>query len=140
MASVSVMKRSTDRPKTLTLRQWAKAQDGKFPKRVFAKTFFRPGKYSGWSIVTERNFRVSLEDDPEINKAIEQALLTAVTSDMAAFVLLEDAENGVWELSLDTDECASWEEKDWGYTATITHPRPKKTARASKRDAGGTED
>lgn len=110
---------STDSPKTPTLRQYYKQKGGAVPKTSFVKLIFNPGKYGGYSLTTDHNFRVSILEDNPLHGYLTDHLVIHADNEDALFVRILDGGKGSFELYVSDSETASWEEKQWGFLAKI---------------------
>lgn len=137
MSSLFVSK--SDSPKTPTLRQWYKNNEGKVPAKCSIKTIFSPGKYAGYTFLTEHGFKVTLSKESQFNDVFDIRLNELMGNDTALFVAIIDGNKGEWELEASDTERASWEEFEWGFKLAITNPRSSKSARSSKSKASSSE-
>lgn len=127
---------SSDTAKTPTLRQFYKLRNGDCPKTSFVKIVFNPGKYGGYSLVTDHNFRVQVMEDNPLHGVLTDNLPLFADNNDAIFVRILDGEKGSWELFVHENETADWEEKSWGRTAKITtKTETKKKPRQTKEQS-----
>ena len=120
----------SDSPKTPTLRQWYRNNDGKIPHRSYVKTIFSPSKYSGYSFITEHGFKVVLDKESENNDLIDSIIGSVIEESHTLFVAIVDGSKGEWELERDEINVCQWSEHDWGYRGEVTSARSSKTARS----------
>lgn len=127
MSLAPIGTQKSDRPQTPTLRQYFK-QKGKCPNQSFVKTIFRPNKLPYWTLITDHDFKVVVSEDNPLHGVITDTIQQWETDNSCLVVVVDNGEKGHWSLSLDTDQNASWESKDWGFTIS-DYGKPRKRAK-----------
>lgn len=129
----------SDTAKTPTLRQWWKALNGETTKDVhIVKIVFVPNKYKTFTLVTESDFRVSVEYGSPIYDWLQKEFNCIINDERCLGVHIDDGEKGHWSLVDMEATRVDWEEHDWGIVGVIKkEPRPtgKKPPRQDNRSS-----
>lgn len=128
MAYVPIGNQETDSPKTPTLRQFSKLYPDRRPKVCTVTTIFLPGRYPNLTLVTETGFKVSILEDNPMYSVIRSSVEDWSNGLVCLVIIPSDWEKGSFDVSINTDECADWEAKSWGYRLTVKE-KPKSRAR-----------
>lgn len=122
----------SDTPKTKTLRAWLKDNPDSAVRTSQVKVIFTPGKFGGYTFITELNFKVVVERVSPLNDYLEENLANVLEQDVCLFINITNADKGSWSLvNIDTS-LSRWEVFGWGYKCVET--------KAAKTDAKKNRD
>ena len=124
MAYESLGTQTGDSPKTPTLRQYIKQHGGKCPQSSNVKIIFKPGKYGGFSIVTDHNYRVQVLEDNPLHGYLLENIDSLQQEEATLVVRVSDTERVQWELTRSTDDNSSWNEFSWVYKLALMPRKP----------------
>ncbi|MGL5936591.1 MAG: hypothetical protein ACRCZI_13335, partial [Cetobacterium sp.] len=85
-----------DSNKAVTLRKWL-TTNAVFPEICLVKVVFRPSTWSSFSMVTEQNFRVSVKQDSNLEKALLQDLESWVDTGRVLGIKITDVDRSAWD-------------------------------------------
>lgn len=134
----SIGSAKSDTAKTPTLRQWWKSLDGEKTKEVHTvKIVFVPNKYKTYTLVTDTDFRVSVQYGNPIYEWLEQNFNDVINNEVCLGVHIDDGEKGHWSLVDMEATRVDWEEHAWGIIGTIKQ-QPRPTGKKAPRPSGSS--
>lgn len=124
---------STDSQRTLTLRQWSKANpDLAALAGSLVKMVFKPSKFGSFGFITEHEFKVVVERSTPLANFLEANLEQTIQGNACLWIRIKDASKGSWALeSIDSSQTI-WEETSWGFKAVETKAKKPDSGKSSR--------
>lgn len=130
MPNVPIGSQNNDGSRTPTLREFIKSGRS-LPRNCSVQIIFKPNKTPAYGFVCYPGFRVSVNEGSELFDAIEDGLEEWISGDTHLVVSPDTSSPGKFELSVDTNETATWKEFEWGFK--LTGGEKRKTTRSRKK-------
>lgn len=116
-----------DSKKTPTLRQYIKNGGGKVSITSLVKIVFKPTDYSGYSLVSDHDYRVEvLSTNPLADYLRDHLQIHSDQGDSLRIRVVNPAKCE-WELEVTDDYTCEWTEYKWGWKLDHTLTRHEKT-------------
>lgn len=131
---------TSDKPKTPTLKQFIKQNNGSCPQQSNVKILFPPGKYDQYSLITDHDFRVSVSSLSDVYRILEENIDTWIYNQATLVVVIEDKEKALWSLGIDTDLNSSYESFDWGLKLSLLTKKKQETKKNRAPKAKAPDD
>lgn len=117
-----------DSRKTPTLRQYIKEGGGKVSTTSLVKIIFKPTSYSGYSLVSDHDYRVEVLSTNPLHEYLRDQLPLHASEGDSLRIRVVNPVKVEWELELTDDYTAEYQEFPWGWKLSHTHkPDTKKT-------------
>lgn len=131
MPYVPIGKQSTDGSRTPTLREFIKSGRD-LPTVCGVEIIFKPNKTSAYGLVCYPGFRVSIPEGTDLFDTVTDSLEEWISGSTFLCVSPNLKKPGAFELVIDSNESAEWDEQSWGYKLVGATKKAQKTRTRKK--------
>lgn len=135
MAIATIGEENNGDKRTPTLRQYIKANDGRYPIQSNVKVIFKPNKYGGHTFITDHDFKVQLDYGSATDELMDLSIETFMEDETTLVVQPVVKGNKIsFLIGSDTDQNSEWEQFDWGWKCSLRAPKKpdRKKSHSSK--------